>query len=162
MEGTEENLDQDVAKKLETLRLTVELPTEKLALEASEVEPVPQSRDMERLIDKSQVQEQPFSSTAPIIGPLIAWIRQAWNNISTTWYVRSLVQQQNEFNTLVVRQLKTIEMLDEELDSRLIYSDRDSTRLAHRVAELTYAVTRVEQRLARIEGHLEGHPSEQS
>ncbi len=55
---------------------------------------------------RQAVQEQPFVSGAPGLGPLIVALRNAWNWMSTKWYVRPLVAQQNEFNTQVVTALR--------------------------------------------------------
>jgi O-antigen biosynthesis protein len=58
------------------------------------------------LHEKWNVSEQPFTSHVPVIGRLITAVRTVWNNVSTKWYVRSVVQQQNEFNYLLVRALE--------------------------------------------------------
>ncbi len=55
-----------------------------------------------------QVQEQPFRSRLPILGPLIAWFRERWNRISTKWYVLPILQQQVHFNAAVVRVLQDL------------------------------------------------------
>ncbi len=66
-----------------------------------------------------QVRERPFVSQAPIAGPLIARFREAWNSVSTKWYVRPIVEQQNEINRRLVaeiqRQQAEIEWLRQEL-----------------------------------------------
>jgi hypothetical protein len=49
--------------------------------------------------------EYTFQSRVPLLGPLISWFRQRWNNVSTTWYVRSLIDQQNRFNAAAVDHL---------------------------------------------------------
>ena len=54
---------------------------------------------------KSYVVEQPFTSSVPVIGPLLVRFRTFWNNIATTWYVRPLTQQQNEYNYQVLERL---------------------------------------------------------
>ncbi len=51
------------------------------------------------------VREQPFTSNAPLVGPLIVRVRAAWNWMSTQWYVRPLLDQQNRFNTEVAAAL---------------------------------------------------------
>ena len=111
--------------------------------------PVPSLLD--QLQAKTQVQEQPFTSDVPILGPLITRFRQAWNNISTTWYVRPLLQQQNEFNHLMVQYIRSLELLNEEIDTRLIDIDRDETALARQVAQLNYALSRLENVLEDME-----------
>ncbi|MBN2006002.1 MAG: hypothetical protein JXA21_21770 [Anaerolineae bacterium] len=49
------------------------------------------------------VREVPFASGVPVLGGLIVALRNFWNWMSTKWYVRGLLQQQVEFNALVVR-----------------------------------------------------------
>jgi len=49
------------------------------------------------------IREAPFASNLPILGPVIVAVRNAWNWMSTKWYVRPLTQQQVGFNALVVR-----------------------------------------------------------
>ena len=59
---------------------------------------------------RAVLQEHRFSSSAPVVGPLIAWLRERWNNIATKWYVRPLIQQQSEFNLLAVERLANLEI----------------------------------------------------
>lgn len=49
------------------------------------------------------VREVPFASGVPVLGKLIVALRNFWNWMSTKWYVRGLLQQQVEFNALMVR-----------------------------------------------------------
>ena len=115
---------------------------------------------LKQKIDASwQVQERPFTSNAPVVGPLIVRLRRFWNNLSTTWYVRPLLQQQNEFNHLLARYLDELTAVDAELNGRLTTADQDQIELSRQLAELTYAVNRMNQRLANIEAALNAHPS---
>ena len=43
------------------------------------------------LVEKSRVVERPFTSNVPLAGPFIARFREAWNSVSTKWYVRPLL-----------------------------------------------------------------------
>jgi hypothetical protein len=90
------------------------------------------------------VEERPFHSDKRFVGPLIAWFRTVWNNISTRWYVLPLLEQQNAFNDQVVAHLR-------EMDQRLIALDRDQTALTRTVAELTYQLARLSRRLDAVE-----------
>lgn len=54
------------------------------------------------------VHEQPFRSDAPLVGPQIAWARDSWNSVSTKWYVRPLLEQQNRFNAAVTTALHAL------------------------------------------------------
>jgi hypothetical protein len=60
---------------------------------------------LDQLQAKRLLQEQPFVSHVPIFGPVIARLRAAWNSVSTKWYVRPLLQQQNAFNELAAAEL---------------------------------------------------------
>jgi GT2 family glycosyltransferase len=51
------------------------------------------------------IRERPFVSKVPIIGSAIVRFRELWNSVAAKWYVRSLIEQQNEFNRRLV--LKT-------------------------------------------------------
>lgn len=55
--------------------------------------------------DVAVLTERPFTSAVPLLGPLIARFRAAWNNVASRWYLGHLMAQQNEFNRLVVAQL---------------------------------------------------------
>ncbi len=125
----------------------------------------------------SVVVERPFVSDVPILGPLIVFVRRAWNNVAARWFVLPLVQQQNRFNQMVVdavreslrswaRLDKRIDTLDarldemlakidrvdqhlDQLDLRLISSDRDMTSLARKIAEREYKVREWKGQAAR-------------
>lgn len=96
---------------------------------------------------KATVREQPFTSSTPVIGPLIVWLRTAWNNMAARWYVLGMFQQQNEFNDLVVQQLF-------ETETRLIEQDSDQSALVQTAAELTLQVTQLKQRVDALEARL--------
>lgn len=113
----------------------------------------------QNLAEKWQVQERPFTSNAPVVGSLIVRLRQFWNNLSTTWYVRPLLQQQNEFNHLLTRYLDELTAVDEELNGRLSAADQDQIDLSRQLAELTYAVNRLNQRLDAVEAALNANAS---
>ena len=150
MEEETKSGQDDVNERLRELRASVQIPAEETSTEV-EAAYVPIPSLLDQLQAKDQVQEQPFTSDVPILGPLITRFRQAWNNISTTWYVRPLLQQQNEFNHLMVQYIRSLELLNEEIDARLIDIDRDETALARQVAQLNYALSRLENVLEDME-----------
>lgn len=55
------------------------------------------------LADRHRIEERPFTSRVPVLGPLIARFRELWNSVAARWTVRAVVQQQNEFNEAVVQ-----------------------------------------------------------
>lgn len=95
------------------------------------------------LEEKSQVKEQPFVSHTPVIGPLLVRFRSAWNSVAAKWYVRAIMQQQNEVNALLVSRLH-------DIDERLIAQDRDTTLLRHDLAEVTVQLIQTNRRLADL------------
>ncbi len=94
-----------------------------------------------------EVTERPFTSAKPLIGPLIARLRQMWNNVATTWYVRPLLQQQNDLNRLLVARLQ-------DHEARLIAQDHEQTSRTHDLAELTAQLAQMNRRLQAIEERL--------
>ena len=52
--------------------------------------------------------EEPFESNAPLIGPLIVRFRYIWNWMSTRWYVKPIMKQQNDFNTATTQTLREV------------------------------------------------------
>ncbi|HFQ93825.1 MAG TPA: hypothetical protein ENK32_07440 [Anaerolineae bacterium] len=53
---------------------------------------------MIQLMAQEPLREVQFTSPQPVVGPFIAAIRRAWNWMSTKWYVRPLIRQQNDIN----------------------------------------------------------------
>jgi hypothetical protein len=78
----------------------------------------------------------PFRSNAPLLGPLIAWVRTAWNNVASRWYLGHLMTQQNEFNRLAVAQLEGYEAELRELMELLEEQVVLTTEMQMRVQEL--------------------------
>ena len=103
--------------------------------------------DYDWLVAKSQVAERPFVSETAVIGPLFARFREMWNSISTKWYVRPLLQQQNEFNHLVAQAIQ-------EHDDWLIALDREQTALNHNTAELTAQLIQMNRLLQSVDERL--------
>jgi GT2 family glycosyltransferase len=89
-----------------------------------------------RLSAAATLEERPFTSTTPIIGPLIARLRSAWNDVASRWYLRHLMTQQFEFNRLAIEQLaryetETREMYElvQMLEEQVVVTSEMSLRL---------------------------------
>lgn len=93
-----------------------------------------------------EITERPFSSQTRWVGPLIARGREAWNSVSTKWYTRPLIEQQNVFNRLGVQHLEMAAARQAQQERRL------------RV--LTARVEALEARLAALEPAPPGHEKE--
>jgi hypothetical protein len=100
-----------------------------------------------RLAAAAVVVERPFVSTVPLLGPLIARFRTAWNNVASRWYVHHVVEQQNAFNALAVRQL---ELYESELREQLALLEEqvvEQEALRRRVQELAAKVEELRREL---------------
>lgn len=62
-----------------------------------------------------EVQESPFVSQTPLVGPVIAAFRQAWNSVACKWHVRRILEQQVQFNRSVAALALALEALGYEL-----------------------------------------------
>ena len=72
--------------------------------------------------------------------------------MAAKWYVRPMLDQQNEFNRVVVERIRDYETYTYELSSE---QDRDLGRLRHDVAALNLQLTQLNQRLGKLNEHLE-------
>lgn len=89
-----------------------------------------------RLSAAANLSERPFTSAVPLIGPLIASFRSAWNDVASRWYLGHLMAQQNAFNQLAVGLLagyeaEAREMRDliQMLEEQVVVSSEMSLRL---------------------------------
>ena len=124
-------------------------------MDQGEKEKQHEERDRAWLQEKGRLQERPFSSSVPLIGPLIVRFRSLWNNVAAKWFVRPLIEQQNEFNALLVQRLSDLEG---QVVPQIIEQDREQTRLGRETAELGLQIVQLnrllqvlEERLARLE-----------
>lgn len=101
------------------------------------------ANDEDWFLTQAEVEERPFTSHTPLVGPLIARFRAAWNRISTQWYVRPLLAQQNRYNRLLAERLH-------DVDARLVAQDRALTQLTHDLAETSAQLAQARQELAAL------------
>jgi hypothetical protein len=115
----------------------------------------PGQTDIPMLLAKAQVVERPFHSDVPLLGPLIARLRGLWNSVATKWYVRPLLQQQNDFNLAVAQRMEVIEEYVFEhsttQDRELVRLQRETAELQLVAAHLKEVVQALDQQLAQIE-----------
>ena len=111
-----------------------------------------QSR-MAWLQEKGRLEERPFTSSVPFFGPLIVWIRSAWNSVAAKWVIRPVMQQQNEFNALIVQQMSNFES---QIFEQVIEQDREQTVLIREMGELSVQLKQMNRLLEAIDGRLAG------
>lgn len=120
--------------------------------------PSSRAQHLDELKTMWKIEERPFVSDKPIIGPLIARIRELWNSVAAKWFVRAQMQQQMMFNLTVVRTLTDFMALVDEIQAQARDADQDSALLAERLVELGERISdelhAISERLGRLESRL--------
>lgn len=106
------------------------------------------------LRQRATLVEYPFTSDAPGVGRLVAWLRSAWNGVATKWQVRPVMEQQATFNHALAEWLARrqagiagVEAAGRDVGAERIAADRDGM-------QLNRAAGAVAARLARAQGDL--------
>jgi hypothetical protein len=94
-----------------------------------------------------EIKERPFSSSIPIFGPIIVGFRNAWNSVAAKWYVRPIVEQQNQYNRLFA------ELID-HFNTQLVEDAREASEISHDIAEVTAMLTSMNNSLHSLEERL--------
>ena len=105
------------------------------------------SRGRERLAElqaRQMVREQPFASRVPVVGPLIAAVRQLWHNLAVRWSVLPLVHQQVRFNIQAGEMSALLLEWNADLERDMAENIREINELAERLAHLKDHVERLE------------------
>jgi O-antigen biosynthesis protein len=89
------------------------------------------------------VEEKPFRSKIPFVAN---W-RERFNSISTKWYVKPLLQQQNDFNAATTR---AIEEIGQVVMSRQAEQDLTVSVLSGKIEQLEMRLSRIEQLLEKL------------
>ncbi len=103
------------------------------------------------LCAKANVVEQPFTSTMPLLGPAVVRVRELWNWMSTKWYVRPLVHQQNEFNVGVVSSLQILDQSIRTLKTWMLERTTDGIQRHREQLLLDARLERIEKQLADLQ-----------
>jgi hypothetical protein len=106
------------------------------------------------LLARARVEERPFPSPAPLIGPLLDWLRGLWISVAARWYIRPMLEQQNEFNRLIVTHLRAQADHLYAQDAPLIAQDRALVAQTRATAELTAQLVQLNRRLVALEARL--------
>jgi hypothetical protein len=91
----------------------------------------------------AEVREQPFTSRVPLVGWLLAGLRDVWSRIADRPYVRPLRRHQNELNLLILQQMA-------EIDAWLLVQDREKVALQRETALLGNRIRQLERRLQDV------------
>ena len=100
----------------------------------------------------TEIREQPFRSNVPVIGRWIAAFRQAFNRISTEWYVRPMFRQQSRVNSLLWHAMVQSRQQQHDLQQRSTLALTESlSGQAQEISELSQEVERMKRRVAELE-----------
>ncbi|MGQ9581882.1 MAG: hypothetical protein ACUVV6_00010 [Thermoplasmatota archaeon] len=91
------------------------------------------------------LQEPRCTSRVPLLGPLVAAGRRLGHWMSTQWYARPLLEQQNRFNEQVVRALDELA----DLLMRLRHGQERAEQALSRLGGLTVAVAEAQHQADR-------------
>ncbi len=115
-------------------------PTASVGEQASD----PLEAALAELNARCTVREMPFTSRAPVIGPLIVAVRNFWNWMSTKWYVLAIVQQIVAFHLAVVAAFN-------ELASAQRALDKEVQQLKALSQQQQGAIAALQEELARLQ-----------
>jgi GT2 family glycosyltransferase len=97
------------------------------------------------------VEERPFRSSVPLLGPLIVWLRGRLIDTGPRWHTRQILAQQVEFNAAVYRALGSASA--EALAARLA-GEATAALLVEQLEALSARQTELMARLAELERRL--------
>jgi hypothetical protein len=101
-----------------------------------------------QLDEQRTITEPTFQSDTPLVGPLVAAFRQQWNDVSTKWYVRLIMEQQQTFNALAARLLAEQARLLEDRETQTKANAQDVTLLANQLLEMQQQINELTQTVA--------------
>lgn len=110
-------------------------------------------------------QEHPLRSNRPILGFLITALRTFLNKLSTKWYVRPLLQQQNKFNYYTLQQMIRLQGFMQEVNAEtslmgqqhawLIAQGQEQDELVHDLGEIAVQLHLLQKQLAELNSRLD-------
>lgn len=108
------------------------------------------------------VEERSFTSTIPLLAPLIVWLRTTITNAGPRWHVRQILAQQVEFNAAVYRSLSAVTA---EVQAARLGGQAAAAALAARIEALAEQqaglIARLEALDARVSRLAHGRTAEQ-
>ena len=108
--------------------------------------------DLDQLTDLANIDEQPFRSRLPLVGPVFAGFRELWSRVAAKEFARPLIDQQKAINRVNAEELAEVRELraardDQKMDSDHLLSDliRDLQSANETLEKLTLRLDRLEE-----------------
>ncbi len=115
--------------------------------------------DLEQLSDLANIDEQPFRSSLPLIGPVFAGFRELWSRVAAKEFARPMIEQQKAINRVNAEELAEVRQLraardDQRTDSDHLLSDliRDLQSANETIEKLTLRLDRLEEAVEDEDG----------
>ncbi len=108
----------------------------------------------QELMEASQVEPRPFSSSVPAIGPLIARLRDLWASAASKPYTGALNAQQNAFNLAAAQELQAIESRLRAFSDVWMRQEEERRELTSEIAAIQQELDKAYRSLSRIESHI--------
>jgi O-antigen biosynthesis protein len=127
-----------------------------LAWTAPGIAPPPPTAPVAEVGRRWLVRERPLTSSVPLLGPLIVWLRTRLIEAGPGWHARQILAQQVEFNAAVFRALREIAAearaatLAQPTGAALLAERLEA--LAEQQAALAERLRALERRLAALDG----------
>jgi hypothetical protein len=102
----------------------------------------------------SQIEPHPFTSSVPVLGPLIARLRDLWASVAVKTYTGSLNTQQNEFNQAAADELRAIEGRLREFSDVWLRQEGEQRELSSELAAIQQELHKIYSSLSRIESRI--------
>jgi GT2 family glycosyltransferase len=98
-----------------------------------------------------EIREEPFSSRVPLVGPLIAGLRQLWHGLAVRWSLLPLLHQQSTFNAELGDFLGLLMQMDDQLRVVLQRTQDQLRRTQDQLRRTQDQLRRAQQRNAELE-----------
>jgi GT2 family glycosyltransferase len=108
----------------------------------------------QELMEASQLEPRPFSSSVPALGPLIARLRDLWASAAAKPYTGALNAQQNAFNLAVAQELRAIESRLRAFADVWMRQEEERRELTREIATIQQELDKANRSLSRIESRI--------
>ncbi|MDX1415164.1 MAG: glycosyltransferase family 2 protein [Candidatus Promineifilaceae bacterium] len=111
-------------------------------------------KNLDELAARAALREKPFTSSTPVLGPLLAKIRALWADVAVKEYAGHLFKQQSAFNGELVQRLREIENNLPLPREKWQQKDENLGTIKQQQAEIDAQLARAYQLLASIQSRM--------
>lgn len=108
----------------------------------------------QELAEAGLVRSRPFFSSAPVVGPLLARLRDLWAGVAVKPYIAALNAQQNEFNQAIANEMQALEGRLRAFEDVWMRREQDQRELVWELEALQQELDKMQRLLASIESRV--------